>query len=582
LPNINVLRSLRLLRLFVLARGLTGFRSLVQRAFGSPSRLFSAYAIILFFIVLLALTGQQLSVGNSFSRVNFDTFGNSFVTVTMYITKFGFIETLAEASDFSRADAAARASHPPQYNTSSIFAAIDSGTWTAVRAPRYIGEYYFCFFVIFVYSTLHCVVLNFVVAVVVERYEMNELDKVCMQVDIRNQIALEVKRVVHVNRALSRLDEHLKFSFEEYKYMRDTEDPFPEDAYMTVAPPNTAEGRESLLSFMTNADARIFLSRVMSLSPYVHAAFDFGIRVYRTAQSQLHRDHLMSVCDMLPKDAKLQEQLDILKNVKNGKIRVRLMSKFENTLRLVFESPTYEFIVGLLVFSSVVLIILNDAEHPVLIDGENDVANIVLIVLFTSEICLKLVTFQSIEFFASFMNWLDLFIVVSMWLDTFLGGLQALRSIRIIRLARSLRYLTIFKSASACMKTLGHAAESIIYIIVVLFLVCVMFSLLALECFGGTFDFCSDPHSSGYLGCVGQHFQGLPASPALMSPQYLLRDDPPLVSGSTSPQYPFLKPRSWQTPCAPQPLAISPLPSPAPPDILISTISNRVSKLCFS
>jgi hypothetical protein len=369
-----------------------------------------------------------------------------------------------------------------------------------------------------------------------------------MQVDLRRQIDSEVEQVVKLNRALAKLDAHLTFSFEDYKFMRDTEDAFPEDAYMAVSPPNTTDGRESLLSSISNANTRVFLARLMALSPYVHTVIDFAVRVHKTAQGQLRRDNLISLCEMIPKDDKLAQQLEILKKVKSGKIRVRLMSRFENVMRLVFESPTYEVIVGVLVTSSVILIILNDDEHRVLTDGENGVADVILIFCFTAEILLKLVTFQSIEFFASFMNWLDMFIVITMWLDVFLGNLQALRSLRIIRLARSLRYLTIFKSASACMNTRGHAAESVIYIIIVLFLVCVMFSLLALECFGGTFDFCSDPKASGFLGCFGQHFHSLPISPSLISPQYLLLGDPPLVTGATSMQFPFLKPRAWQTP----------------------------------
>jgi hypothetical protein len=550
LPNINVLRSLRLFRLLILVRGLTGFQSLIHRAFGSPARLAAAYAIIVFFIVLLALTGQQLSIANSFSRVNFDTFGNSFISVTMYITKFGFIETLAEASNFSRTDALYLASHTPILDSKSVFDLSEVGA-AALHPPKYSGDLYFSFFIVFVYSSLHCVVLNFVIAVVVEHYEMNELDKVSMQVDLRKQISTEVDQVVQLNRALAKLDAHLTFSFEDYKFMRDTEDAFPEDAYMAVSPPNTNEGRETLLSFVSNANARMLLSRLMSLSPYLHAVVDFGVRVAKTARGQLRRDSLISLCDMIPQDDKLAQQVEILKKVKSGKIRVRLMSPFEKIMRIVFESPTYEVIVGILVTSSVILIILNDDEHRVLTDGENGVADVILIICFTSEILFKLVTFQSIEFFASFMNWLDMFIVVSMWLDVFLGNLQALRSLRIIRLARSLRYLTIFKSASACMSTLGHAAESVVYIIIVLFLVCVMFSLLALECFGGTFDFCSDPDASGYLSCFGQHFHTLGTSPALISPQYLLLRDPPLVTGATSMQAPWLKPRAWQTPCVP-------------------------------
>ncbi len=551
LPNMNVLRILRVFRLLILARGFTGFQALIRRAFGSPSRLIAAYSIIIFFIVLLALTGQQLSVDNSFSRVNFDTFGNSFVSVTMFITKFGFIETLAEASNFSRTDALLLASNTPVYNTKSIFASVDAGTSGTLRVPSYAGNLYFSFFIVFVYSTLHCVVLNFVIAVVVEHFEMNELDKVSMQIDIRKQINTEVEQIVHLNRALAKLDAHLTFSFEEYKFMRDTEDSFPEDAYMAVSPPNTTEGRESLLSFITNSNARTFLSQMMSLSPHLHSIIDFGIRVYKTAQGQLRRDNLISICDMIPKDTKLSQQLEILKKVKSGKIRVRLMSRFENVMRLIFESPTYEVIVGILVTSSVLLIILNDDEHRVLTDGENEVADVILMFFFTAEILLKLATFQSIEFFASFMNWLDLFIVISMYLDLFLGNLQALRSLRIIRLARSLRYLTIFKSASACMNTLSHAAQSVIYLIIVMFLVCVMFSLLALEVFGGTFDFCSDTKASGFLNCYGPHLYTLAASPTLMSPQYLLSGDPPLVTASTSSPVSYLKPRAWQTPCVP-------------------------------
>ena len=549
LPNINVLRSLRLFRLFILARGLTGFQSLIQRAFGSPARLVAAYAIIMFFIVLLALTGQQLSVGESFSRVNFDTFGNSFVTITMYVTKFGFIETLAEASNFSRTDAMFLASHTPLYDTRTILPIVDAGKWDrSISGTQYSGQLYFLAFVVAVYSSLHCVILNFVVAVVVEHYEMNELDKVDMQVDIRNSINKEVQQIMRLNRALAQIDAHLTFSFEEYKFMRDTEDPFPEDAYLAVSPPNTTEGRDALLSFIANANARVFLSRVMSFSPYLHAAVNFFIRVQRTAQGQLYRDHLMSTCEMIPKDAKLHQQLDILKKVKSGKIRIRLMSEFENKMRLVFESSTYEIVVGVLVTSSVILVILNDDEHPVLTDGENNVANLILIFLFTLELVLKLMTFQAIEFFASFMNWLDLFIVASMWADTFLGGLQALRSLRIIRLARSLRYLTVFQSASACLNTLSHSAESVVNILCVLFLVCVMFALLAMECFSGTFDFCSDSYASGFLSCFGPHVHTLPVSPDLVTPQYLLLGDPPLVTASTSTQLPFLKPRAWQTP----------------------------------
>ena len=75
-----------------------------------------------------------------------------------------------------------------------------------------------------------------------------------------------------------------------------------------------------------------------------------------------------------------------------------------------------------------------------------------------------------------------------------------------------------------------------------------MFALLAMECFSGTFDFCSDSYASGFLSCFGPHVHTLPVSPDLVTPQYLLLGDPPLVTASTSTQLPFLKPRAWQTP----------------------------------
>ncbi|XP_075470088.1 voltage-dependent L-type calcium channel subunit alpha-1S isoform X2 [Ascaphus truei] len=149
----------------------------------------------------------------------------------------------------------------------------------------------------------------------------------------------------------------------------------------------------------------------------------------------------------------------------------------------------------------IIVILLNTitiaTEHHKQSEGltrAQDIANQVLLVLFTLEMVLKMYALGFQAYFMSLFNRFDCFVVCTGLLEILLVasnimsplGISVLRCIRLLRIFKITRYWTSLNNLVA---SLLNSVRSIASLLLLLFLFMVIFSLLGMQLFGGKFDF---------------------------------------------------------------------------------------------
>jgi len=129
--------------------------------------------------------------------------------------------------------------------------------------------------------------------------------------------------------------------------------------------------------------------------------------------------------------------------------------------------------------------------------------NIVFTVLFTIEMCLKIVAqgflisktpkqfALSEAYLRSAWNVLDFFIVIVSLVS--LLGIPAIRQLRVFRSIRPMRLVSRYESLKITFQTLIKSIPAMSVLIVVALLFFIIFGILGLELFGGKMGFCYDP-----------------------------------------------------------------------------------------
>uniref|UniRef100_A0A2K6G431 Voltage-dependent L-type calcium channel subunit alpha n=1 Tax=Propithecus coquereli TaxID=379532 RepID=A0A2K6G431_PROCO len=123
-----------------------------------------------------------------------------------------------------------------------------------------------------------------------------------------------------------------------------------------------------------------------------------------------------------------------------------------------------------------------------------DVANRVLLALFTIEMLMKMYGLGLRQYFMSVFNRFDCFVVCSGLLEILLVesgamtplGISVLRCIRLLRIFKITKYWT---SLSNLVASLLNSIRSIASLLLLLFLFIVIFALLGMQLFGGRYDF---------------------------------------------------------------------------------------------
>ncbi|XP_038638353.1 voltage-dependent L-type calcium channel subunit alpha-1D-like isoform X2 [Scyliorhinus canicula] len=124
----------------------------------------------------------------------------------------------------------------------------------------------------------------------------------------------------------------------------------------------------------------------------------------------------------------------------------------------------------------------------------SDIANKVLLALFTCEMLLKMYSLGLSAYLVSFFNYFDCFVVCGGIVETILVefqimpplGISVLRCVRLLRIFKFTRH---WAALSNLVASLLNSMKSIASLLLLLFLFIIIFSLLGMQVFGGKFNF---------------------------------------------------------------------------------------------
>ncbi|CAL8318466.1 unnamed protein product [Lota lota] len=158
------------------------------------------------------------------------------------------------------------------------------------------------------------------------------------------------------------------------------------------------------------------------------------------------------------------------------------------------KSQFFYWLVIFLVFLNTLTIASEHHQQPEWLTDVQDIANKVLLALFTGEMLLKMYSLGLQAYFVSLFNRFDCFVVGGGILETILVetkimsplGISVLRCVRLLRIFKITRY---WNSLSNLVASLLNSVRSIASLLLLLFLFIIIFSLLGMQLFGGKFNF---------------------------------------------------------------------------------------------
>nr|KAF6334892.1 calcium voltage-gated channel subunit alpha1 D [Pipistrellus kuhlii] len=162
--------------------------------------------------------------------------------------------------------------------------------------------------------------------------------------------------------------------------------------------------------------------------------------------------------------------------------------------RAAVKSVTFYWLVILLVFLNTLTISSEHYNQPDWLTQVQDIANKVLLALFTCEMLVKMYSLGLQAYFVSLFNRFDCFVVCGGITETILVeleimsplGISVFRCVRLLRIFKVTRHWT---SLSNLVASLLNSMKSIASLLLLLFLFIIIFSLLGMQLFGGKFNF---------------------------------------------------------------------------------------------
>ncbi|XP_050621135.1 voltage-dependent L-type calcium channel subunit alpha-1S [Macaca thibetana thibetana] len=160
----------------------------------------------------------------------------------------------------------------------------------------------------------------------------------------------------------------------------------------------------------------------------------------------------------------------------------------------IVKSKVFYWLVILIVALNTLSIASEHHNQPLWLTRLQDIANRVLLSLFTVEMLMKMYGLGLRQYFMSIFNRFDCFVVCSGILEILLVesgamtplGISVLRCIRLLRIFKITKYWT---SLSNLVASLLNSIRSIASLLLLLFLFIVIFALLGMQLFGGRYDF---------------------------------------------------------------------------------------------
>ncbi|GAA6069276.1 calcium channel, voltage-dependent, L type, alpha 1F subunit isoform X1, partial [Tachysurus ichikawai] len=162
--------------------------------------------------------------------------------------------------------------------------------------------------------------------------------------------------------------------------------------------------------------------------------------------------------------------------------------------RKAVKSVTFYWLVLILVFLNTALSASEHYNQPDWLTEVQEIANKVLLSLFTFEMLLKMYSLGLQAYFVAFFNRFDCFVVCGGILETVLVemeimpplGISVLRCVRLLRIFKVTRHWTALSNLVA---SLLNSMKSIASLLLLLFLFLIIFALLGMQLFGGKFNF---------------------------------------------------------------------------------------------
>uniref|UniRef100_A0A6Q2YAL9 Voltage-dependent L-type calcium channel subunit alpha n=1 Tax=Esox lucius TaxID=8010 RepID=A0A6Q2YAL9_ESOLU len=164
--------------------------------------------------------------------------------------------------------------------------------------------------------------------------------------------------------------------------------------------------------------------------------------------------------------------------------------------RVAVKSVTFYWLVLFLVFLNTICSASEHYNQPQWLTEVQDIANKVLLSLFTVEMLLKMYALGTSRtgYFKAFFNRFDFFVVCGGITETTLVeldimpplGISVLRCVRLLRIFKVTRHWTALSNLVA---SLLNSMKSIASLLLLLFLFLIIFALLGMQLFGGKFNF---------------------------------------------------------------------------------------------
>ncbi|KAM8915325.1 calcium channel, voltage-dependent, L type, alpha 1D subunit, a isoform 2-T2 [Spinachia spinachia] len=162
--------------------------------------------------------------------------------------------------------------------------------------------------------------------------------------------------------------------------------------------------------------------------------------------------------------------------------------------RVAVKSVPFYWLVIILVFLNTLTISSEHYNQPMWLTQVQDVANKVLLALFTCEMLVKMYSLGLQAYFVSLFNRFDCFVVCGGITETILVELEIMSPLgisvfRCVRLLRIFKVTRHWQSLSNLVASLLNSMKSIASLLLLLFLFIIIFSLLGMQVFGGKFNF---------------------------------------------------------------------------------------------
>uniref|UniRef100_S4RR30 Ion transport domain-containing protein n=1 Tax=Petromyzon marinus TaxID=7757 RepID=S4RR30_PETMA len=162
--------------------------------------------------------------------------------------------------------------------------------------------------------------------------------------------------------------------------------------------------------------------------------------------------------------------------------------------RLTVKSTGFYWVVIILVFLNTLTIASEHYNQPDWLTQVQDIANKVLLAMFTVEMLTKMYSLGLQAYFVSLFNRFDCFVVFGGIIETILVefgvmsplGISVLRCVRLLRIFKVTKY---WAALSNLVASLLNSMRSIASLLLLLFLFIIIFSLLGMQLFGGKFNF---------------------------------------------------------------------------------------------